>query len=154
MSDFGDIDSSDYLVSMIEVIGNFVLAHVDEITFTPEIPMLDENTRLTKPMLYIEPIGGRNSDVGMGRRISASSRAVRKHVDMFLYWIISDDAGGEHRLMQSSGELEYVFAKYRHELRGSGFSEINLSPMHKIPRGTTQFYGGRHFLNATFLIKY
>lgn len=143
-------DSSNYLETSLLILGEFIQTYMPDIDITYEIPNLDENNPITRPILWLDLMPGTNREMGMGRVIDSTHRAILKQVSVMAYWIITPELGGTGKALELSGTLEQIVPKYSNDLVEAGLRKAEVSPAANIPKGDSIYYGSRHMI--TFMV--
>lgn len=139
-------DSSNYLETSLCILGEYIQTYISNIDITYEIPALDENYPIFRPVLWLDLMPGTNREAGMGRVIGSNQRAILKQVSVMAYWIITYDLGGTGKALELSGALEQIIPKYSDDLAKAGLRQPQVSPAASIPKGDSIYYGSRHMI--------
>lgn len=139
-------DSSNYLETSLYILGEYIQTHIPDIDITYEIPTLDENYPISRPVLWIDLMPGTNKEAGMGRVVGQNKRAILKQVSVMVYWIITPELGGTGKALELSGALEQIVPKYSDDLAQAGLRNPRVSPAASIPKGDSIYYGSRHLI--------
>lgn len=150
-------DACHELETSLQILKEFVLSYItnDEIDFLSSRPTLDESVPLNKPVVYIEVLPGIDRNVGMGRKLSNGDTGKWHTMNVFFYWIITNDCGGMERVRQLSDSLRWAFFYKGNELIAAGLNKPVCSSLREIPQENEgPFFGARHMITFKTLISY
>ncbi len=153
-----EFKSEEFFTTSVVILTEFISDYIQDLDITLKKPVLDENSVLDKPILYIDHIGGGQKEVGGGRSIGGGKKGQWQDIDLFLYWIVTDDVakckGGIYLVENHAETLKLSLLKYENLLKQAGLFKVRLGQLRAFPKETTQFYGGRQVLTYRVLVSW
>jgi len=149
-----------YIEDTLKILKEFIESYMNSTTkfgidIVFEKPVLDGNKEISKPMLFLNLLPGSFREVGLGRNISDTKKGQELAIEIFAYWIITDELGGNKRVAELAQKLVYTFLCYWKDLNKAGLRKAkvsSLAPFYK--EKNMRFYGGRQLITFELLLSY
>jgi hypothetical protein len=143
-----------FLTTSKTILTEWLLDYIGNCDITFEIPPLDESTGIARPILYLELMPGSDKPMGIGRVRNATTRGNIYKIEFMSSWIVSNSVGGSPIVKELAENLYYNFLTNGHLLEAAGLNKVKCGTLREIPKGSTEFFGGRHLITYEVEVYY
>jgi hypothetical protein len=143
-----------FLTTSKTILTEWLLDYIGNCDITYEIPYLDESTGISRPILYLELMPGSDKPAGIGRVMSNTTRGNIYKIEFMSSWIVNNSVGGSPIVKELAENLYYNFLVNGYLLGDAGLKKPKCSTLKEIPKGATEFFGGRHLITYEVEVYY
>lgn len=144
-------DPKDYITTGTNIIKEFIETYIPDVDVTTEMPILDENYELERPIIYLEnmPTSFVERNVGMGQIGNNGRKEKKINLNIMAYVIVSYDVGGSPMAKKIGGMLYYTFFANKDDLARVGLKNPACSSFREFPKDAqSHIFGGRCLITA------
>jgi hypothetical protein len=145
-----------FLTTSKSILTEWLTDYIGDVDITFELPPLDESTGIVRPILYLELMPGSDKSTGLGMVRNNTTKGNIYKIEYMAYWIVNNSIGGAPIVKELAESLYYNFLPgvNGHLLDAAGLNKPKCSTLREIPKGATEFFGGRHLITYEVEVYY
>jgi hypothetical protein len=148
-------DPEHFLTTSTAILKEWLVDYIIDVDITDEMPFLNEQTGITRPILYLQLMPGSDKS-SFGIVMSNTTRGKIYKIEFLANWIVSYSVGGTLKAKELGESLYYSFLEKTRvgALSAAKLRNVKCSTYREIPKGSTEFFGGRHLISFEVEVYY
>jgi hypothetical protein len=143
-----------FLTTSKTILTEWLLDYIGNVDITFEMPYLEEQHGISRPILYLELMPGSDKPMGIGRVRNNTTRGNTYKIEFMSSFIVTNSVGGAPIVKELGENLYYNFLTNGHLLGAAKLKNAKCSTLREIPKGATEFFGGRHLITYEVEVYY